>query len=41
VRPIGTTLAAQLALNAFSIGDLYEITIRGTTYYLTGRLVDT
>ena len=30
----------HLAGNVFLIGDLYEITVRGTTYYLTGREVD-
>lgn len=40
MRTIPAGLATHLALNVFLIGDLFEITVRGTTYYLTNREVD-
>jgi uncharacterized phage protein (TIGR02218 family) len=40
VRTISGTLATHLAGNVFLLGDLFEITVRGTVYYLTGREVD-
>ena len=40
MRSISGALATHLALNVFLIGDLFEITVRGTVYYLTNREVD-
>lgn len=40
MRILPAPLTTHLAGNAFLVGDLYEITVRGTTYYLTDRESD-
>jgi hypothetical protein len=40
VKALSAGLVTHLAGNVFLIGDLFEITVRGTVYYLTNREID-